>query len=67
MTGAHRHCTRYLAKARKYSVAENYIGQIGVAEKDGVFMVKAHVRPSMKKGIYYLTIILDITTGRMND
>ena len=64
VTGGEKHCSMYLEKAKKYAVAPiEYIGQMGIYSDEENVYVRCNVRPSMKQGHYYTTVILAKDTG----
>lgn len=63
VTGGLKNCKRYLEKARRFGKESKYIGCLGVCEEGDFVMIKSEVKPSMRKGLYFCTVILFKDTG----
>ena len=65
LTGGKKNCKRHLDRAVKFGQEQKYIGDIGIhLPGDCAFViVKANVRPSMKKGQYIACATLSKDTG----
>lgn len=65
VTGGRKKCRRHLDRAKKFGMEPKYISEIGVHEDVGGLhvIIKAKVRPSMKRGLYRCHATLIKETG----